>query len=85
MAGGPLITSDEEIKDGAKGREYAKIYYPDQLRGEMPEVVPNDINNGIQPENGRQGDQGYESHEYGKCDQLRSFLHCWRCRSLYNR
>jgi hypothetical protein len=40
----------------------------------MFEVIPDNINKGIKPDNGWQGDYGNESHEYDKCEQFYSLF-----------
>jgi hypothetical protein len=62
----------ENIAFPVQRRDYTSqnINYPDYLRSEMVEVIPNDINKSIKPDDSWQGNQGNESHAYDKCNQF---------------
>ncbi len=74
IMGCPLVTSYEEVKQRSQRGKDKEIYDPDYLCGEMPEVIPDDIDKGIEPDDGRQDDYGNKTHEYDKCDHLYSLL-----------
>jgi ABC-type cobalamin transport system ATPase subunit len=50
--------------------KYTKLYNPDNIRSEMVEIIPNDINKSIKPDDSWQGNQGNESRAYDKCNQF---------------
>jgi hypothetical protein len=68
------VTAYEKVKQGPQRWEYTKINYPDYFRSEIFEVIPNDINKSIKPDDSRQGNQGYESQEHDKSHQNKSLF-----------